>query len=120
MKMKTMIATAALVILAGSQGMAQDESNVIFSCNSLPNVDSSLSVVGVADEQTGQMNVLVYIAGQLMAQDQGAFVEGTTSWDGSIFRIDFDQVSTITAKSENPVLSVGQADSLICQYPGAQ
>ena len=120
MKMKTMIAAVALVVMATSQGMAQDESKILFSCNSLPTADSALNVIGVADEQTGEVDVLVYIAGQLMAQDKGSFVEGTTSFEGPVFKIDFDHISKIIAKSENPVLSVGQADSLICQYPGAQ
>lgn len=120
MKMKTMIATAAMVLFAGSQGMAQDESNVLFACQSLPTADSALSVIGVANEHTGEVNVLVYIADQLKAQDSGAFVEGTTSYEGSVFTIQFDNISKIIAKAQNDILSVGQADSLTCTYPGAQ
>ncbi|MNL11827.1 hypothetical protein D3C87_1326790 [compost metagenome] len=119
MKLKAMIAAAAtLVVFGASQGMAQDEANVVFSCESLPTADSALNVIGVADEQTGEVDVLVYIAGHLMAQDKGAFVEGTTTFEGAVFTMEFDHISKIIAKAENNVLSIGQADSLICQYPG--
>ncbi|ASD64791.1 hypothetical protein [Bdellovibrio bacteriovorus] len=113
--MKTMILAGAMV-LAASVAQASD-GQVVFHCESLPTVDSALTVMGVADEITSDVDVVVMVAGQVKAQDRGGLIEGTTRFEGHVFDIEFDHVTRIIAKQANDVLSVGQADSLICTYP---
>ncbi|UXR64805.1 hypothetical protein EZJ49_00865 [Bdellovibrio bacteriovorus] len=115
--MKAWIVSAVLV-MAGAQAMAGNgDGAVVFHCESLPTVDSALSVMGIADELTGDIDLVVLVAGQVKAQDKGLLVEGAARYEGQIFEMEFSQVTHIVAKMPNDVLSVGQADSLICAYP---
>ncbi|WII71219.1 hypothetical protein QJS83_12185 [Bdellovibrio sp. 22V] len=118
MKMNLVVMMAALTLIS-TAAMARDsqESHDVFVCGSLPYVDSALEVVGIADEYTGAIDVIVLLGNTVVAQDRGQFVEGTTTWEGDIFSIYFDKMTVLTAKKENAVLSVGQSDSLLCQYP---
>lgn len=118
MKLRMMIATAAMVITA-NQAMAQDES-LIFQCESLPNVDSSLTLVGVADEFTSDLHLVVLLQGEVLVQDVGTLDQNATKYEGQVFDIEFSQPSKLTAKAANPVLSVGQSDSFNCQFPALQ
>ena len=116
--MKMILATAILA-LASLQAHASnptDETIQLFT-SSAPNVDSSLQVLGFGDE-TGQIaQIDIYLDGQLRAQDQGSYDENTGRFQGQIFDITVRRqgTSSITAKAANPVLSVGQTDSLVCQ-----
>ncbi|AFY00347.1 hypothetical protein [Bdellovibrio bacteriovorus] len=113
--MKTMI-LAGVMVVAASVAQASD-GQVLFHCESLPTVDSALTVMGVADEITADVDVVVMVAGQVKTQDRGGLLEGATRFEGQIFDIEFDHVTRIIAKQANEVLSVGQADSLVCTYP---
>ncbi|WP_413287701.1 hypothetical protein [Bdellovibrio sp. HCB337] len=115
MKLKMMIATAAMV-LTSNFAMAQDES-LIFQCESLPNVDSSLTVLGINDEHAG-LQLVILINGEIKAVDSGTVDQNLTKFEGQTFELQLARSpSVLTAIAENPVLSVGQSDSLNCHSP---
>lgn len=116
--MKMVIATA-IFSLIGFQAMASapvDEA-ILFTCESAPNVDSALKVFGFGDENGQGAQIAIFLAGELQVADQGVYDRATGKYEGQIFDIVMSQpgVISITAKAVNPVLSVGQSDSLVCQ-----
>ncbi len=111
-----LIIVALATLISFSQALASDD--MVFVCKSLPNVDSELTVVGVADELTSDINLVFMVAGQVIAQDQGVMIEGTTRYEGIAYDMQFDHITTITGKQEATILGNGQSDSLICEFPG--
>lgn len=120
--MKMMIATAVLALTTGQAlaSNAQGDGELLFHCQSLPNVDSALTVLGIGDELTSEVEVVVMIAGQVQANDKGILVKNTSKYEGQLFDLEFGDITRITAKAANSVLSVGQSDSLDCEVPTAQ
>lgn len=110
--------TAAMVVLTAMQASAfsgEDETQVLFTCKSLPYADSAITVVGVADELLTEVQVIYMVAGEVKVEDKGVLVENTSRYEGRFFVINFDETVTITGKAKNPVLRVGQSDSLSCE-----
>ncbi|MNS97074.1 hypothetical protein D3C72_1313970 [compost metagenome] len=116
--MKKIFLTVAVVALTGMQAFAfnkTEDGHLLFICKSLPNVDSAITVVGVADELLAEVQLVIMVAGEVEAEDRGVLVSNTSRYEGSIFDMNFGDTVTITAKAQNAVLSVGQSDSLICE-----
>ncbi|WP_413613027.1 hypothetical protein [Bdellovibrio sp. HCB-110] len=116
--MKMFIATA-IFALTGFQAHASapvDEA-LLFTCESAPNVDSALKVFGFGDENGQGAQIAIFLAGELRVEDQGSYDKTTGKYEGQIFDITVSRQGavSITAKAANPVLSVGQTDSLVCQ-----
>ncbi|MNL72607.1 hypothetical protein D3C87_1979420 [compost metagenome] len=78
-------------------------------------MDSAITVLGVSDEILKEAQLVILVAGEVKAEDRGVLVPNTSRFEGSIFDLNFDDTTTITAKAQNAVLSVGQSDSLICE-----
>ncbi|WP_373999028.1 hypothetical protein [Bdellovibrio bacteriovorus] len=111
MKLKTII-SSVLMLLLGQAAVA--DSATLFTCRSLPTADSALLIYGVPQENTDIIDLVIFVNGEIKATDQGILVDSYTRYVGQSFDINFVETA-ITAKARNPVLSVRQSESLICE-----
>ncbi|MNL12828.1 hypothetical protein D3C87_1337080 [compost metagenome] len=119
----TVLVTLFGLSLSASAGIkeAGGDEELAFKCVSAPYVDSDLKIFGVKIEGVeGGIELVVYVNGELRAEDAGV-VEGVTgNYVGQSFDIGFARTasdsSTITAKVETAILGAGQSDSVNCTW----
>ncbi|WP_155722584.1 hypothetical protein ACLWBD_03895 [Bdellovibrio sp. HCB117] len=111
MKLKTMIPAILMALFAQS---ALADSSTLFTCRSLPTADSALLIYGIPQENTDIIDLVIFVNGEVKATDQGVLVDSYTRYVGQSFDMNFVDTE-ITAKLENPVLSVRQTEALICE-----
>lgn len=117
--MKAQILTMAVGMMMGLAAQAEVPATEYFRCQSLPSADSSLTVVGVGDGKTENINLVVFVGEQVAIVDAGQMDEQTALYSGQYFTLQLNGQShqaILAAAQANPVLSVGQAETLECQF----
>lgn len=91
------------------------DNSTVFKCESAPNVDSALQIIGYGDEFTSDIVMKISIAGKILVVEEGFYDSSMNSYMSDTFSIEFGNVSRISAHAPNPVLSVHTSDSLVCE-----
>lgn len=89
-------------------------------CQSPPNSDSSLEIIGFGYEFTNEIELRIFVGGRLLAADIGLLNTLTNTYTGQTFDIEISPNGKITAKDLNSVLAVGSSDTVICEQMEVQ
>lgn len=96
------------------------DNSTVFKCQSAPNVDSALQVIGFGHEFTNDILMKISIAGKVLVVEEGVYDSTKNRYISDTFSIEFGDISRITAHTPNPVLAVHASDSLVCEFMEVQ